>query len=159
MCRITQQGLRCGFEKTPDKGQFGFKHIRIKRHPPVFWLSTIFGRERLSIEYRTTFNWAQNNNVKTCIVLQLCLPFVLRLWFVHDFRGNFMVFVFVFIIAAFVLFIAPLVDPRVSVIALLIRFYQFWVFSFVGLGVAIGKITSLQRLKLKSSKRTTKRPC
>ncbi len=26
-CRITQQGLRCGFENTSDKGQFQFKHI------------------------------------------------------------------------------------------------------------------------------------
>ena len=33
MCRITQQGLRCGFENTSDEGQFRFKHIRIKQDP------------------------------------------------------------------------------------------------------------------------------
>ena len=33
--RITQQGLRCGFKNTWDKGQFGFKRVRTKWDPPA----------------------------------------------------------------------------------------------------------------------------
>ncbi len=35
VCRITQKGLRCGFQNTSDKGQFRLKHIRINQDPPV----------------------------------------------------------------------------------------------------------------------------
>ena len=39
VCRITQQGLRCGFEKSLDKGQFWFKHIWTQRElPEILWL-------------------------------------------------------------------------------------------------------------------------
>ncbi len=36
----TQQGLRCTFENTSDKGSFRFKHIRIKRDRPVLFCDT-----------------------------------------------------------------------------------------------------------------------
>ncbi len=46
-----RKGLRCGFGNTSDKGKFRFRHVRIKRDPPVlcpagknirgaFWLQT-----------------------------------------------------------------------------------------------------------------------
>ena len=62
VCKITQQGLRCGFENTVD--QFWLKHIRIKRDQSVLniysfqiqkrLLSSLFSEGTSALRY---FGW------------------------------------------------------------------------------------------------------